>query len=309
MIERPRLTLSVSDRILEREIIPDDDPIMADGMEFAAKRGANVWTASSPISGVEIVNSWEIFHRIKLVLTRTEAGHFELARSINSVRFNRVHDHATEIYNVYYIDEGVAVFAATDGWWHTTSTGKTWAELAYAVPGARNMAAVQTGEVEWALLPYSTDKKIYSMVYPFDGAGSEVFDSTSIWTGKWHPAIAGNVVCVLAGVGPYLIRSEDLGETWSVIQTFGESEIIKSITVSTRSNMPTFLIETDTDGICKFYWSEDAGDSLVLNETRFEAISDVQSVIPTSKEDEAPMFVILGKRSQDSPSEYKIVRR
>lgn len=297
--ERARIILSGSDRLFEREVGPDR------GVEVEG-RDVETWGMSPPISGLAIVNVWEIYHRMKLVLTRTEAGHYLLYRSINARDYAQVHDHATEIFNVFYIDEGVAVFSATDGWWSTTNTGKTWSKI-NSGPASRAAAVIWTSEEnEWAIVAVGNDKKIYRMTFP-GGEWAEVFDTASIWTGKRYSAIAGSPVSIIAGVGPYVIRSENLGTDWDVVQTFSESEVVKSIVAAGHSTMPIYLIETDTDGVSKLYWSHDDGDSIQLDATRYDSVTGVAAVIPTNEPHEAPLFAILGKRAPDSSQSYKLV--
>lgn len=293
MTEKTRLTISVSDRILERNF--ETDPVLQDH---------DIWTSSSPLSGVVIINTWEIYHLQKIVLVVTESGHYQIFRSVNMKRFSNVHDHATEIYNIFYIDEGVALFSATDGWWSTTTAGVSWNYLDDGV-GAKAVATVQIADGEWEIFACGVDKKIYARNYP-TGTWSEVYDATILWSGKWYPAIAGGVAGILVGIGPYLIRSEDLGESWQVVQNF-EDRVVKNIIVSSRSNAPVYLVETDLDGKSQMWWTRDVGDSVTLDETRFDAVEHAQSVIPTGGDTETPKIVMFGRRTPTSDKVYDVI--
>lgn len=298
-VEKGRIVIASSDRVFERDVEPRRDVPVENS-------GQDTWGMSFPLSAVSIVSVFEIFHQIKVALTRTESNHYQVMRSINGRDYSLVHDHETTIFGIFYIDDGIAVFSATDGWWATTNTGKTWTKI-NSGPAAKVATTIMTDEDgEWSLVAYGTDRKFYRMVYP-GGSWAEIFDSSSIWSGKWYPALVGSPVSLIAGVGPYVIRSEDLGDNWSVVQTFDESEIVKTISAAANSSMPIHLIETDTDGTHKFYWSRNDCDSVQMGETRYDSVASVRSVIPTGGENETPLFAILGKRSEDNAQSYKLI--
>jgi len=296
--EKTRLTISMGDRVFERNI--ETEPEMQD---------SDIWGMSSPIPGAIILGTWEIYHLQKIALAATEGGHYQIFRSPDGVKFEMVHDHDTEIFNIFYIDEGVAVFSATDGWWVTVDTGLSWHPLdpgAAAFPRARSVAVLPYDEGEWVIFAYGNDKKVYVRDFPA-GVWEEVYDSSELWTGKWWPAIAGGIAGVLLGVGPYLVRTDDLGDSFQSIQDFSP-RVIESIVVSSQSNMPVYLIKTDHDGKHEMWWSWDVGDSVKLDETRFDVIEDAQTVVPTGTDSEMPFFVVSGRRAAVGRREYKIVR-
>lgn len=291
--EKTRLTISVADRVFERPV--ETDPDMQD---------QDTWRMSSPIPGAIIINTWELYHLQKIVLAATETGHYQIFRSVDMKRFARVHDHSSEIFNIYYIDEGVAVFSATDGWWDSGDTGLNWDYLDDGV-GARAAAVLPYDDADWLIFAYGIDKKVYARHYP-TGTWAEVYDAAAVWSGKWWPAIAGGVAGVLVGVGPYLVRTDTLGSSWQIVQDFGD-RVIKSIIVSSRSNMPVYLIETDLDGKSEMWWTYDVGDSVTLNETRFDVVDDAQAVIPTGQGAEVPTFAVFGRRTPESDRQHKII--
>lgn len=292
--ENTRIALSIADRLFEKNL--DTDPELLE---------RDFWSVTDAIPCSIVINSWELYHLQKIVLVATEIGHYQIFRSIDMKRFTRVHDHATEIYNVYYIDEGVAVFSATDGWWDTGNTGLTWEYLDDGV-GARSVTVLPYDEGDWIIFAYGTDKKVYARHYPV-GTWSEVYDAGSVWSGKWWPAIAGGVAGILVGVGPYLVRTDNLGSDWQVVQDFSP-RVVKNIVVSSRSNMPIYLIETDFDGKSELWWSFDAGDSVRIDETRFDVVEIAQTVIPTGGAEEDPLFALYGRRTAASNRELKLVR-
>lgn len=298
--ELPTLTISASDRIMTRPIEQDPE---------SPRYEQDQWEVSQPLPGVRIINSWQIYHKMWLVLAVTDSGIYNIFLSVGS-RFTLVHSHPSKIYNLFYVDDGHCLFCAADGWWATTNTGSTWTELNLGVspPTARALAIIGLSTGSWALVAYGEDHKIYRAVYP-GGEWAEVYDSTSIWADKWYPAIAGGPAGILAGAGSKLLRSLDAGETWTVMRDLGS--VIKSIVVSNQSTTPVFAVTVEpTPGsdIDKIYLSYDLGDSLAEDANRAGSISSVQSVVPTGTNEVQTMFTVLGKRAADSTKQdYKII--
>src|SRR5690606_25009485 len=108
-------------------------------------------------------------------------------------KFTLVHSHDSRIYNLFYVDDGHCLFCAEDGWWVTTNTGSTWTELDLGEdpPIARALAIIGLSTGSWALVAYGEDRKIYRAVYP-GGEWAEVYDTTTVWSDKWYPAIDGS---------------------------------------------------------------------------------------------------------------------
>jgi hypothetical protein len=262
--ELPKLILSSSDRIMHRLI--DKDP-------ESPRSEYDSWAVSDPIPGARIVNTWEVYHNMHLVLTATENGRYEIFRSLDLKKYSLVHSHQVAILNLFYIDEGHMLFSAEDGWWKTKDTGLTWQCLGRG-PVAHSAVAIATSFNSWVLTAYSQDHKLYSRPYPH-GRWSETFDTNKIWQGQWYPAMAGSPEGVLVGAGTKLLRS-CVGEPWKLVAEV--DGIIKSIVVSGQSNQPTFLIEVEKTGQSKLYWTYDLGDSIVPDLSRVGPISSVQSV-------------------------------
>jgi hypothetical protein len=292
--EVPMLVISANDRIISRPVVAE------------AEDTSHQWAISSPIPGYRIINTWQIYNKIWAVLARAEGGNYNIFRSLDLHRYTLVHSHASEIYDIYYIDDGHAIFCAADGWWATTDAGVTWdevEELTTLPTGA--LAVVQLEEHLWALVAYGWDRKIYYAEYP-GGDFAEVYDATGV-LGKWHPAISGGPVGVLAGAGDKLLRSDDAGENFYVVQTVEGT--VKSVVVSNQSNQPVFLITVepaagDTD---KLYWTYDLGDSLVQDLSRVGPVSSVQSVTPTGSGEPQTMFAVMGRRAAGQAASCKIL--
>jgi len=271
------------------------------------------WELSSPIPGMRIINTWQIFNRIWLALALTEDGHYNIFRSIDLQKYSLVHEHQSRIYGLFFVDDGHMLFCAEDGWWATTDTGVTWEEaiddLCMEVR-APAISIIALGAGAWRLIAYGLDHKIYSRDYPI-GMWSEVYDTNEIWTDKWYPAIAGCSVGILAGAGSYLLRSDSLGEggSWSTIQTV--DGVIRDVVVSNQSNLPVFLIvvtPTGGDEIDKVYLSYDMGDSLVADASRAGLVASVQAVTPTGTGELQTTFALVGKRTSDGTQSIRLIQ-
>jgi len=101
--EETKLVLSTNERIMSC-IVGGEDDIMTER-----------WELSSPIPGVRIINTWQVYHLIWLALAQDEAGHYLIYRSIDLQKYRLVHDHSTEIYNLFWLDDGHVLFSAADG--------------------------------------------------------------------------------------------------------------------------------------------------------------------------------------------------
>ena len=299
--ELPKIILSSSDRIMHRVI--DKDP-ESPRSEYGS------WAMSDPIPGVRIVNTWEVYHNMHLVLTVTEEGHYNIFWSLDLKKYSLVHSHQMAILNLFYIDEGHMLFSAEDGWWKTTDTGLTWLSLGEG-PVARSAVSIATSCNSWVLIAYGQDHKLYSRSYP-QGEWSETFDTNKIWQGQWYPAMAGSPEGILVGAGTKLLRFGIDGAWKQVAEVDGT---IKSIVVSDQSNQPTFLIEVEKTGQSKLYWTYDLGDSIIPDLNRVSPISSVQSVYPTGTEKLQTIFVFthilvaVGNRNEERRRRGRDMRR
>ena len=356
--ELPTLTISASDRIMTRPIEQDPE---------SPRYEQDQWEVSQPLPGVRIINSWQIYHKMWLVLAVTDGGIYNIFLSVGG-KFTLVHSHPSKIYNMFYVDDGHCLFCAGDGWYFTVNTGTVWTEAdedvlgpipdedvlgpipdedvlvpeyddwiiidswwpipdpdeivpeydnwmwlgalgaaAYS-PAAKSLAVIGLSTGVWALVAYAEDHRIYRAVYP-GGEWDVAYDTTTIWTDKWYPAIAGGPAGILAGAGSKLLRSLDAGVNWTILRDLGS--VIKSIVISNQSSTPVFAITVEpTPGsdIDKIYLSYDLGDSLAEDANRAGSISSVQSVVPTGTNEVQTMFTVLGKRTADTTKQdYKII--
>ncbi|MDD1735856.1 MAG: hypothetical protein LUQ21_00115 [Methanothrix sp.] len=301
--ELPRVVLAANDCVMNRAV----------GSSLEQETESNLWEQSGQIPGVRIINTWQVYKNIWLVLTKTEGGHYHIFRSIDLQRYSLVHDHSSEIYNLFWLDDGHMIFCATDGWWVTTDTGLTWSELILGalVPKARSVAVVGLQENLWSLVAYGEDHKLYHCDYP-GGEWVVAYDTSAIWSDKWYPAIAGGPPGTLAGAGSKLLRSIQAGETGTWQPIMDVEGIIKSIVISNQSGTPAFMIVVEPtigeDQVDRIFLTNDLGDSLQEVMNRVGTLSSVQSVIPTGTAEVQTMFAVLGNRSVGGPASYKIIQ-
>lgn len=284
MTEISQLIIGADDRVMSRDI-PDEAAV------------AEPWRVSLPISG-RVIGVWRIYQGIQVALIES-AGKFKLLRSEDAIHWTVVHSHDTEIYGLWYLDDGHMIFSATDGWWKTTDTGVVWTQFSEVHPSYSAIAILGADDPSrfWHLVAYGTDKVVRYLNYP-DGEWAESVDSADYWTGKWYPAIAGSYGGVFIGVGPYLMRSSAFGASaWQTVQTF--DGIIKRILFSDQGHVPTVLIEVEAyDSTASlFYRSYDMGDSVTADRTRVGPVADAQSVYPTATSQRQTRFAVLGRRS------------
>jgi hypothetical protein len=267
---------------------------------------ADRWELSSPVPGIRILNTWQIYRGIWLVLAITDGGQYNIFRSVCLQGYELVHTHATEIYGIYYVDDGHALFCATDGWWASPDAGLSWSEVTLGgdhVPKARTAAIIPLRDGYWVVVAYDQNRKIYRCVYP---GGSWAEEHDTAYTEKWYPALAGCAVGVLAGAGNQLLRSYDTGETWEALREVAGT--IKSIAISGQSDLPIFLFTIETEEGDKLFFSHDLGDSLEQVASRVGAITSVQAVTPTGTNEMQTIFAVLGKREADGVTQFRIIQ-
>lgn len=295
--EIPLIVMAQGEKIVSRGIVEDeDDPRSA-------------WQVSSPIPGNQIINSWQIYKNIWVVLAKSDAGKYCIFRSINRRKYNLVHEHDVKILNMFWLTDGQMIFSAEDGWWIGKKSGLTWEEISFETAiQAQNMAIIPTDEGEWAFVAYAVDKKIYYCEYP-GGDWEVAYDATNVLE-RFIPAIAGSAIGILAATGKSLIRSVGLGApgTWIKIQDL--EMYITDIIISDRSNTPVFLLTTESeDGsdIQKLFWSYDLGDSLIPEVSRLGSVTAAQSVIPTGENELRSQFVVLARRQPEAATTLRII--
>jgi|GEM_PF-1154640 len=161
--ELPTVTIASSDKLLQKFVESDPESPYYE---------SDQWTVSDPVPGVRIINTWQIYPNIWLTLTATEDGQYNIYRSMGIQSPVLVHAHDCEIYNIFYVDDGVALFSAEDGWWASVNTGAEWVALWHGMsfPKANALAKVDLGGIgTWALLAYAEDHKIYYCEYSAAG--------------------------------------------------------------------------------------------------------------------------------------------
>lgn len=272
-----------------------------------------LFTFSAPIPGKRSIAMLEVYYNTMLVVTLSDTNKYTIHRTNDFQTFSLVHTHDTEIYGIFKISPGHAIFSAEDGWWETTDTGDTWTQLSADGPKAR--AAVITGHPDLtsfrAISAYGEDRKLYYYELPSDTW--EMAYDTEV-TGVWYPALDGAHVGLLAGAGNMLLVSTDMGKTWAEKTIAGG--IIKHISATDKSAAPAFLIAVETpasdsspspEGQCKLYWSYDLGDSLAPDVNRIDPAISVSSVFPTGGDARQITMSVMGRKSDGSSAIFSLM--
>jgi len=152
--ELPKLVLAANDCLMQRSI----------GSSEETEMESNIWTQSAQVPGIRIINTWQIYKGVWLVLVKTELGNYQILHSTDLRNFSLVFDYASEILNLYWIDDGLMILCAQDDWWITGDTGVGWFHLPHGdiCPRARSLAVVPLQEGSWSLVAYGEDHKIYA---------------------------------------------------------------------------------------------------------------------------------------------------
>lgn len=297
MIEESRLMTVRSDRVLSKSLLTDDMP----------------WEMSDPVPGCEIIGTMEVYRGIWITIAITDTGSYTLYRSMDRIVNTPVHEHQTEIYGMWYIDHGKAIFCATDGWWMTTDAGANWYQIALADVVTTCIAIIRRSDETFTLIAY-TAKKIYRCSHSltvFDEplVWAEVLDTSTMFVGKWYPAMAGGPLAIVIGAGDKLIRSTECGDigSWVVMTTVIGT--VKNITISDQARLPTFLIEVEREAVSMYHWSYDLCDSIVLDISRFGSNAVVSSVTPTGSGENDSIFAVVGRRMPGSAAMCRLTRR
>lgn len=211
------------------------------------------WWISDPFPGsVETVLDLVRVHgEYYFALCRMTDGSWTVFRSNNYGRsWSEIWTHPHEIFGFISIDWGWVVFPAADGWYETTTTGNSILKKSDAGPAS----------LPGKGMPVTEDRVLYhsgSKVWATEDRAESwdlSFDGTSIWSGDSSPAIAGGYSLVLAGIGPYLLRSETQGGSWEVARKLTNDRIIREILAINPSAgaAAEFVVKVELVGQDKF---------------------------------------------------------
>lgn len=144
-------------------VVGSGDRVFSRGVSDAEETSTGGWwSMSSPIPGAVILSSIEIYHRVWVVLTRTESGQYQLFRTVDLQNYELVHTHDAEIYQIHFLDDGHAIFAAEDGIYATIDAGWHWSRVGVNhLNGVKKISTVRMSEVWWRLFTYAADKRVY----------------------------------------------------------------------------------------------------------------------------------------------------
>jgi hypothetical protein len=190
-----------------------------------------IWWKSEPFPGdvSRIGQPLHVYGSSHVCICNMADGTYSIYRSNNEGKsWSQVYNTASTIYSIQLIDYGWAIASTSTGWIHSSAdSGTTWTSLSSQAPGCKNFINISSdvffghdGDSVWKSLDHGANwSKVLSRTRwyskPFH-LGNSWGSGWFSWTGKSYPAIAGEDETVLVGFGPYLVISEDLGQTWMV---------------------------------------------------------------------------------------------
>lgn len=188
------------------------------------------WWRSAPFPDdlEEIQKGFHIYGRTHLAIAKRKDGRWAIYRSKNyGIDWERVFLAAAgeKIYDLVLITFGRAIMNTSLGFYETVNAGTSWS-LVLALPTAPNAPAfcnIGGGDVLMC-----TDGRYIWRSTNIARAWTQICDMHSVahhnldpvgspfyYTNVSHPAIAGACGRIYAASGPFLVRSDDGGTTWS----------------------------------------------------------------------------------------------
>ena len=185
-----------------------------------------IWWLSEPLPGdvVEVVDVDWAYAQYHVCVCRMNDGTYSIIRSPDyGQSWVEVKNLAETIYSVTRIDYGWLMAATSTGWYESMNSGLTWTKVSASAPGCRAVAVIgdnvliaHDGRYVWRSVDYARHwsqvldcRNIY---YKQPHGGFR----TQTYSGDVIPAVAGFGNQVFAAAGPYLLMSDDEGQSWTM---------------------------------------------------------------------------------------------
>lgn len=184
------------------------------------------WWKSEPMpAGVlEIIDNEWAYGQYHVAIAKMVDGTYSILQSGDYgkswyVRFNT----SAHLLTVTRIDYGWLLVSASDGWYVSYDSGTTWAKISAQAPNCQTVVtmgddvlfahdcshiwkSVNKG-VNWAQV-----LNCHDIIHDSYHGGT----SRTTWTGTVYPALAAANGVLVAGCGPYLVVSSNLGVSWTM---------------------------------------------------------------------------------------------
>lgn len=190
--------------------------------------GFQTWWKSLPFPGdVESIGDpTHVYGQYHVCIVKMRDGSYSIYRTHDSGKtWTNVYNTPDTIYSITSIDYGWVIASTSTGWLESKlDSGLTWTKISNFAPGCRTVINVgddilfgHDGNRIWRSFDYA---KTWSIVLDQTSWKSKPLhyswaEYTFSRTGYSYPALAGINKTIFVGFGPYLIISDDLGETWT----------------------------------------------------------------------------------------------
>jgi hypothetical protein len=183
------------------------------------------WWKSEPLPGLvsEIVDNEWCYGQYHLAVAKMQDGTYHIFRSPDYGKtWVDVYTSASEIYTLTRIYYGYMLINNASGWYKSLDTGLHWSLVSTGAPGCKTVINIEENILvahNGSYIFRSTDVGAHwttvidchlMVVKDYHYGGNR----TLYYPYDVYPALAGYNNKVLAGVGPYLLMSDDAGATW-----------------------------------------------------------------------------------------------
>lgn len=186
------------------------------------------WWLSSPLPGNinSIISNCWVGGSIHAAVCLMNDGSYSIYQSINYGKdWAEVYNTINKIYQIEQIDFGRILVSTSAGWLESTDSATTFHQISTQAPGCKTVINIgedglmfaHDGNKVWRSNNLGRD---WAAVLDCHRIAWKDFHNTAInttsWSGDVYPALAGVYNRVLAGCGPYLLISEDQGNSWTI---------------------------------------------------------------------------------------------
>ncbi len=185
------------------------------------------WWKSLPFPGeVETIEDiTHVYGQYHVCIAKMQNGTYSIYRTHDSGKtWTSVYNTSDIIYSITQIDYGHVIASTSTGWLESTlDSGLTWTKISNFAPGCRTVINIGDNVL------FAHDCSAIWRSYDIGRTWSKILSKTrwtSIgyhdpsttknfsWNSYAYPALTGVGQTIFVGFGPYLVISEDNGETW-----------------------------------------------------------------------------------------------
>jgi len=186
------------------------------------------WWKSKPFPGaIDIIQKpIHVYGQYHVCIVKMLNGTYSIYRTKDMGKtWESVYNTSDIIYTLTTIDYGWIVGSTSSGWIESRlDSGYTWSEISSFAPNCKTVINIgddylfaHDGTSIWKSEDYArTWSKVLTKTSWYSQPLHEGWSGwTFSWNGDVEPALAGINETIFVGFGPYLIISDDLGNTWT----------------------------------------------------------------------------------------------